>query len=169
MRARIYQPTKTAMQSGQARTHSWLLEYYQTGLFVEPLMGWTGVRGTEGQIRLRFPTKEAAIAYAKKHGIAYDLEPPHKRRHQTKSYADNFAFDRPEESNTGRPASPPRAGGPAGGLAGKAGLSGAEPGPWPDGERFGRKRYRARPPDRTAFASFVRLCQCRLRRGSTAP
>lgn len=106
MRARIYQPSKTAMQSGQARTHTWLLEFYQTNQFVEPLMGWVGVRGTRGQVKLRFPTKEAAIAYAKKHGIAYDLEPPQQRRHRPKSYADNFAYDRPEERNVPRPFPP---------------------------------------------------------------
>ncbi len=104
MRARIYRPTKTAMQSGRARTEQWLLEFYPTTQFVEPLMGWTGVRGTEGQVRVRFPTREAAIAYAKKHGIAYDVVMPHQRRLNHKTYADNFAFDRAEETgNAGRP------------------------------------------------------------------
>ncbi|HAI10132.1 MAG TPA: ETC complex I subunit [Phycisphaerales bacterium] len=96
MRARIYQPTKTAMQSGRARTRQWLLEYYPTTQFVEPLMGWTGVEGTQGQVRLRFPSKEAAIAYAKKHGIPYDIEAAQQRRFHIKAYADNFAYDRAE-------------------------------------------------------------------------
>lgn len=110
MRARIYRPTKTAMQSGRARAQQWLLEYFPTTQFVEPLMGWTGVQGTEGQIRIPFPSREAAIAYAKKHGIAYDIEVPHQRRLHHKTYADNFAYDMPEEA--GGPSRPQASGQP---------------------------------------------------------
>jgi len=97
MRARIYQPTKTAMQSGRAGTRHWVLEYRQAAdRFVEPLMGWTGAHGTLGQVGMRFPSREAAIAYAKRHGIEYDLVSPQKPRLRLKTYSDNFAFDRPE-------------------------------------------------------------------------
>ncbi|HLT78086.1 MAG TPA: ETC complex I subunit [Ferrovibrio sp.] len=95
MKARIYRPAKTAMQSGKALTRKWRLEYDTADTrFVEPLMGWTGTRSTLGQINLRFDSKEAAIAYAEKHGIDYEVEEPQQPRPIRKSYADNFAYTR---------------------------------------------------------------------------
>ena len=67
MRARIYQPAKTAMQSGQAKTHNWVLDYAQgSAREVDPLMGWTSSSDTQTQVRLRFATKEEALAYAQR-------------------------------------------------------------------------------------------------------
>ena len=95
MKARIYQPAKTAMQSGRAKTHSWVLEFdVSDRRFVEPLMGWSGARDTLGQLTLRFPTQEAAVAYANRHGIEFDLELPHQRKLARRAYADNFSFTR---------------------------------------------------------------------------
>jgi len=95
MKARIYQPTKTAMQSGKAQTRKWRLEYdTANNRFVEPLMGWTGARGTLSQLNLRFDSKEAAIAYAEKHKIPYEVDEPQQRKPSRKAYADNFAFTR---------------------------------------------------------------------------
>jgi len=95
MKARIYLPAKTAMQSGRAKTHEWLLEYDAAAArFVEPLMGWTGADGTMSELVLRFPTKEAAIAYAEKHGVEYELEEPRARRIPRRAYADNFSYTR---------------------------------------------------------------------------
>lgn len=94
-KARIYQPTKTAMQSGRARTQQWVLEYDTAdSRFVEPLMGWTGAAGTLGQLTLKFESKEEAIAYADKKGIAYDIEEPQVRKLNRRAYADNFAYTR---------------------------------------------------------------------------
>ncbi|WP_298725279.1 ETC complex I subunit [uncultured Ferrovibrio sp.] len=95
MKARIYQPAKTAMQSGRAQTRYWRLEYDTADArFVEPLMGWTGARDTRGQLNLRFDTKEAAIAYAEKYNIPYEVEEPQPRKPVRKAYADNFAYTR---------------------------------------------------------------------------
>ena len=95
MKARIYQPAKTAMQSGRAQTRKWRLEYdTAAGRFVEPLMGWTGARGTLGQLNLRFDSKEAAIAYAEKHRIPYEVDEPQPRKPSRKAYADNFSYTR---------------------------------------------------------------------------
>lgn len=96
IKARIYQPAKTAMQSGQAKTRFWLLEYTPVRKFADPLMGWTGSSNTLQQLRLRFPSQEAAISYAKKHGIPYELEAPRSRGFKKKSYADNFRFGKIE-------------------------------------------------------------------------
>jgi hypothetical protein len=95
MRARIYKPTRNAMQSGKARTKLWLLEYEQErAREVDPLMGWTSSSDMRQQVQLEFDTSDEAIAYATRHGIAYDLFEPHKPAPKSKSYADNFRFDR---------------------------------------------------------------------------
>jgi hypothetical protein len=97
MRARIYQPAKNAMQSGWAGTHEWALEFEPSSpRRPDPLMGWIGSADTQAQVRLTFPTREEAIAYAEKSGIAYDLELPQPRRVRPKAYADNFRYGRLE-------------------------------------------------------------------------
>jgi hypothetical protein len=97
MRARIYQPPKTAMQSGWAGTHQWVLEFETSSpLRPDPLMGWIGSADTQAQVHLHFDTSEEAVAYAEKHGIAYDLELPQARRVKPKAYADNFRYGRIE-------------------------------------------------------------------------
>ncbi len=95
MTARIYKPAKTAMQSGQARTKTWVLEHEQAvPRKIDPLMGWTSSADTRTQVRLSFDTKEEAIAYAERNGIPYRLEEPKPRGLIRKSYADNFKFGR---------------------------------------------------------------------------
>ncbi len=95
MVARIYRPAKTAMQSGQARSSEWLLEFEPAApRAVDPLMGWTGSTDTKGQVKLQFATREEAIAYAERNGIAFRVEEPKPRKAIRKSYADNFKFGR---------------------------------------------------------------------------
>ena len=95
MTARIYKPTRTAMQSGSARTKCWVLEYGpEAPRELDPLMGWTSSRDMRSQLRLAFESKEEAIAYAERNGIAYRLEEPNPRSAVPKSYADNFRFGR---------------------------------------------------------------------------
>ena len=95
MTARIYEPAKTAMQSGRARTKLWLLEFDQTKpREIEPLMGWTSSGDMRQQVKLWFDTKEEAVAYAAREGIAYRVEEPHEEKRRTMSYADNFKFNR---------------------------------------------------------------------------
>ena len=95
MRARIFREPKTAMQSGQANTHDWILEYGQSERrLADPLMGWSGSGDTQSQLRLKFPSREDAVAYAEREAIAYDIELPTARVRKPKSYADNFRYDR---------------------------------------------------------------------------
>lgn len=95
MVARIYKPARTAMQSGPARTKEWVLEYDpEAPREIDPLMGWTSSRDMNAQIRLSFETKEEAVAYAERSGIAYRLAEPMPRASVRKSYADNFRFGR---------------------------------------------------------------------------
>jgi hypothetical protein len=98
MVARIYRPAKTAMQSGNAKTKDWVLDFEpEEPREIEPLMGWTSSGDMRSQVQLRFETAEEAVAYCERRGIAYQLvqdKLPHARR--TISYADNFAFKRRE-------------------------------------------------------------------------
>ncbi len=83
------------MSSGMAGTRSWILEFEQASQRVpEPLMGWISAKDTLNQVRLKFPSQEAAEAYATKQGLSYSVEPPHRTSITPKSYADNFRFDR---------------------------------------------------------------------------
>jgi hypothetical protein len=95
MAARIYKPTKTAMQSGTAKTKAWVLEYEpEQARVVEPLMGWTSSGDMKQQLRLAFDNKEEAIAYAKRHAIPYQVFEAKEPARRTMAYADNFAFSR---------------------------------------------------------------------------
>jgi hypothetical protein len=95
MAARIYQPAKTAMSSGRARTRHWVLEYEpERSRTIEPLMGYTSSDDMKSQISLDFDSREAAIDYAKRNGIAYQLFEPKVRSRATIAYADNFRRDR---------------------------------------------------------------------------
>lgn len=98
MRARIYRRPQTAMQSGHSGLETWGLEFASSQREVnDPLMGWWGRGSTRDQVRLKFDTKEEAIAYADKNAIAYDLEiPPATAKRTPKVYADNFRFGRAE-------------------------------------------------------------------------
>ena len=95
MRARIYQQPKTSMQSGQAGTHDWILDWGQSEQRQQdPLMGWFGSGDTQSEVHLRFSSKEEAIAYADRQSIPYDIELAPVRVRRPKAYADNFRFDR---------------------------------------------------------------------------
>jgi hypothetical protein len=97
MMARIYKPARTAMQSGEARTKEWVLEYEpEAPREIEPLMGWTASGDMRQEVRLRFDTAEEAIAYCKRHGIAYQVRTPKPAARRIMSYADNFSFQRRE-------------------------------------------------------------------------
>ena len=95
MLARIFKPTKTAMQSGKAKTRQWVLEYEpEKPREVEPLMGWTSSGDMRQQVHLTFETKDEAVAYAEREGIPYSIEEPHKPRPAAKAYSDNFRYGR---------------------------------------------------------------------------
>jgi hypothetical protein len=96
MLARIFRPSKNAMQSGKANTREWLLEFEPNAARrSDPLMGWTVTSDTESsQLRLEFDTKEEAVRYAEQNGIAFQLIDPKPAKRIIKAYADNFAFGR---------------------------------------------------------------------------
>jgi ETC complex I subunit conserved region len=97
MTARIYKPAKNAMQSGRARTREWQLDYEpEQPQVVEPLMGWTSSSDMKRQVTMEFESKEAAIAYCERNGIAYQVIEPKEPVRRIAAYADNFAFTRTE-------------------------------------------------------------------------
>ena len=89
-KAKIYIPTKTAMQSGRGKLKNWVLEFQTKDPSINPLMGWETSTDTLEEVVLKFPSKEKAIEYAKKNKIKFELIEPQERKIVKKSYADNF-------------------------------------------------------------------------------
>jgi len=97
MTARIFKAAKNAMQSGTAKSKDWQLDYEpEQPRVIEPLMGWTSSGDMKQQLTLRFDTKEEAIAYCEREGIAYQVIEPKEPARRQAAYADNFAFRRVE-------------------------------------------------------------------------
>ena len=97
MLARIYKPSRSAMQSGRAKAEDWILEFEPASARTpDPLMGWSSSNDTQTQVVLRFPHRDEAVAYAQKNGIPFQLFEPRVQRKIIKAYADNFAYQRKE-------------------------------------------------------------------------
>ena len=89
--ARIRQRTKSSMQSGRANEGAWILEYEPAeAKRADPLTGWAGSGDVRDQLRLSFPTLDAAKAYAERHGLAYHVTAGSGRTLKLQAYADNF-------------------------------------------------------------------------------
>jgi len=92
MLAKIYRPARNAMQSGTAKTHDWVLEFdSDAARTVDPLMGWIGNADTNTQVKMKFETREEAIAFAQRNGIPFQVTEPREAKRVIKAYADNFA------------------------------------------------------------------------------
>ena len=95
MSARIFSPARTAMQSGKAKTGYWVLEFEpEKPRRIDPLMGYTSSGDMKSQVRLTFDTREEAVAYAEREGIAYRVDEPKQPVRRQISYAENFRYDR---------------------------------------------------------------------------
>ena len=91
MKAKIYKPAKTAMQSGRAKYNKWVLKFLdQKNQLKDTMMGWNGGSSTVSQIELKFSTKEEAVNYAQINNIDYEVLETSERKVINKSYADNF-------------------------------------------------------------------------------
>jgi len=89
-KAKIYIPTKNAMQSGLSKSHKWIIEFNTKNTGTNPLMGWESSTDTLSELKLEFSTKELAIDYANKNKIDFEIVEPQKRKIIKKSYSDNF-------------------------------------------------------------------------------
>ena len=97
MTIKIYQPSKTAMQSGRGKAKQWLAEYKsEIDSTKDKLMGWISSSDTRNQIKLFFDTKEQAVDWAKKNNYQFYVVEPQKRNIKPKSYASNFDMNRKE-------------------------------------------------------------------------
>jgi hypothetical protein len=95
MTVRIYQPAKSAMQSGRSKSTEWVLEFERhDAALPDRLMGWQSSSDTTRTIHLKFASKEDAIAYAEKMGVDYHVIRTGSRRTKLRAYADNFAAGR---------------------------------------------------------------------------
>ena len=92
-RAKIFIPSKTAMQSGRGKTKKWVLAFDSKNTKTNPLMGWESGEDTMSEVILNFTSKEKAIEYAKKNKIIYQVIDPEKSEFIIKSYSDNFLKD----------------------------------------------------------------------------
>lgn len=85
------------MSSGTAKTREWVLEFAPASAReVDPLMGWTSSSDTQSQVRLKFPSKKAAMEYAAAKGIDAAVKEPNKRKANIRpgGYGENFATAR---------------------------------------------------------------------------
>ena len=89
-KAKIYKPSKTAMQSGKRNSKKWLLEFETLNTGINPLMGWESSIDTMSEVKLEFSTKEEAINYVKKNNIDFYVVEPEESQIIKKSYSDNF-------------------------------------------------------------------------------
>ena len=89
-KAKIYKPSKTAMQSGKRNSNKWLLEFETLDTRINPLMGWESSIDTMSEVKLEFSSKEEAISYVKKNNVDYYVVEPEKSKIIKKSYSDNF-------------------------------------------------------------------------------
>ncbi len=89
-KAKIYIPSKTAMQSGRGKQKDWILEFETKDTSINPLMGWEASSDTLEEVILKFSSKDKAIEYAEKNNISFKVIEPKKKEFVIKSYADNF-------------------------------------------------------------------------------
>ncbi|MEO5367906.1 MAG: ETC complex I subunit [Magnetococcus sp. WYHC-3] len=98
IKARIYKPSKSAMQSGRGKSQDWVLEYESASTRrPESLMGWTQSEDTLGQVRLKFATLDDARKYAETKGLYYKVQPEAVRKVKPRNYSDNFRYIPPKE------------------------------------------------------------------------
>ena len=72
MNAKIYKPSKTAMQSGRQKTNQWILEFVQNKPTIkDPVMGWPSCEDTNKQVKLKFDSMEKAIKFCEKNAIKF--------------------------------------------------------------------------------------------------
>ena len=89
-KAKIYKPSKTAMQSGMKKFDKWMIEFVTDDPGKNPLMGWESSSDTYSELNLEFKSKDLAVEYAKKNNIEFEVIEPKERKITKKSYADNF-------------------------------------------------------------------------------
>ena len=89
--ARIIEEQRKTTQSGKASQGRWTLEFErQQPQRPDPLTGWNGSGDTATQVKLRFNTKEEALAFAARKGFDVHVVPAPPVSLKIQAYADNF-------------------------------------------------------------------------------
>ncbi len=97
MRGRITKMPRNNTQIGSKTTSDWVLDFEPASeRQIEPLMGWTSTSDMQSEVRLTFPTQEAALAYALRHGIEVVVQPAQERKLNIRpgGYGENFSPNR---------------------------------------------------------------------------
>ena len=95
MYAKIYKAEPSAMTSGRANAGVWMLDFQSTKpRVIDALTGNTRNVDTRSQLDMKFESKDAAISYAQANNIPYRIIDRPKSKRISRSYADNFAFER---------------------------------------------------------------------------
>ncbi len=100
MQVKIFQPSKSAMQSGRANGQKWVIEpLMPTVRNAEPLMGWIESGDTLSQLKqkLFFNSAAEAESYAIRMGWKFQVESSQHRKIVPRSYLDNFKRPQPEK------------------------------------------------------------------------
>ena len=100
IKAKIYRQSKSAMQSGRGNMGTWVLEHETTSARTpDDLTGWTSSCDTLNQIKLTFPSVDAAIEHAERKGWEYSVLPAQERIVKARNYGDNFKYFPPKEKS----------------------------------------------------------------------
>ena len=87
----IFQPSKSAMQSGLGKSEKWCLSNSTANeSFINSVFCWTGSSNSEKNLTLFFDTLESAVRYAESKSFKFDVIEPKKRKVIKKSYSRNF-------------------------------------------------------------------------------
>ena len=83
-----------AMQSGRANRY-WVLEFAPSSKgVIDPLTGTMRSSDVRSQLDLKFDSLDDAIAYAKDNNIPHRVVKPRTVKRVSRSYAENFDFER---------------------------------------------------------------------------
>jgi len=89
--ARIIEEQRSTTQTGKPQDGRWTLEFErQQPQRPDPLTGWNGSGDTKTQVRLRFNSKDEALAYANRKGFEVHVVPSPPVSLKIQAYADNF-------------------------------------------------------------------------------
>ncbi len=87
----IFQPAKSAMQSGTSKSKKWcLINSDVSESFNSSKFGWNGSTNPEKKIQIFFKTLEDAKRFASKNQYEFTVVESQKRKILKKSYAKNF-------------------------------------------------------------------------------
>jgi NADH dehydrogenase len=92
----IYKPAKTATQHGWAATKQWVMKFSPGPQWTNPLMGWTSTSDPLTEMSIKFPTKEAALAFAAENGFDSNVsDEEHNLRKNQRTYGSKFRYEPP--------------------------------------------------------------------------